>query len=71
MINKRRQDKRAESGKTKNKASEEEKPPKEDWIGVIHSINRITQKKVDIKIPLESKNDKQDSKRGEGIRRYI
>lgn len=45
------------------KASEEYKgrktKKKEDWIGVIHSINRITQK-VDIKIPVECKNDKQD-----------
>lgn len=51
-------------GKIKNKASEEEKQ-EENWIGVLHSINRITQK-VDIKIPGECDNNNQ---RGEGTRR--
>lgn len=67
IINKK-ENERAESGKQKTRHQRKTREKEEDWIGVIHSINRIA-RKVDIKIPVERKNDRQDSKRGEGIRR--
>jgi len=67
VINKRGGRKSGEREKKHQRNIKGEEQKKEDWIGVIHSINRIS-RKVDIKIPVECKNDKQDSK-GEGIRK--